>query len=355
VRYLQPLALSTTTRKAVHAQDQLLTRTRAAAALASGAPGDELARLERVRPRTLLMIAVLAGAFYFLLPQIAQVSNAWKAFQSANFGWLPLIILLSGVTYIGAAIGIKGAVPTHVRLGPAVLVQGASSFVNRVTPASIGGMVLNARFLETSGADRPSSIAAVGLNSLVGGIVHVVLIVVFFVWSGSEIGRAFKLPSTSKLLLVVPVVLGALGAVLLTRWGRRKVLTPLVNGIRSAITNLREVGRSPVKLALLFGGSTIVTLAYILAMYVSVRAFNGNLGLAKAGAVYLGASAVASAAPTPGNLGALEAALVAGLTGVGVSGGIAVSSVLTYRVATYWLPVIPGWFCWWLIQRREYV
>ena len=33
----------------------------------------------------------------------------------------------------------------------------------------------------------------------------------------------------------------------------------------------------------------------------------------------------------------------AGLIAIGVDGGTAVSSVLLYRLATYWLP-IPGWY-----------
>jgi uncharacterized membrane protein YbhN (UPF0104 family) len=60
-------------------------------------------------------------------------------------------------------------------------------------------------------------------------------------------------------------------------------------------------------------------------------------------------------ADTPDDLGAIEAALVAGLTGIGVPPGPAVSAVLTYRLATYWLPVIPGWAAWRLLQRRDYV
>ena len=67
------------------------------------------------------------------------------------------------------------------------------------------------------------------------------------------------------------------------------------------------------------------------------------------------AAAVAAAAPTPGGLGAIEAALVTGLTGVGVAPGPAVSAVLLYRLATYWLPVAPGWLAWRVLQRREYV
>ena len=61
------------------------------------------------------------------------------------------------------------------------------------------------------------------------------------------------------------------------------------------------------------------------------------------------------ASPTPGGLGAIEAALVAGLTGIGLPPGPAVSAVLTYRLATYWLPVVPGWAALRILQRRGYV
>jgi undecaprenyl-diphosphatase len=354
VPLLQPLALTAATRASV-SHDNLLGRTRDAAADATGVSAEELAKVQRVRPRTLLMIAVLAGAFYFLLPQLANVSGAWDAFKSANFLWVPVLLVLSLVTYIGAALGVMGTVPQHIKFFPTFIAQVASSFVNRVTPASIGGMVLNGRFLEKSGVDGPTAVAGVGLNSAAGGIVHVVLIIVFFTWSKSEIGRAFKLPSSSKMLLVVPIVLAIVGIVMATRWGRRKLVGPLVKSIRSAMHNLARLSRDPFKLALLFGGSTLVTLAYIWALDAALIAMDVHVSMAKVGAVYLAAGAVASAAPTPGNLGAIEAALVAGLTGVGVPGPDAVSAVLLYRLATYWLPVLPGWLCWHLIQRWEYV
>jgi undecaprenyl-diphosphatase len=355
VPLLQPLALSASTRHAAGGHDDLLGRTRAAAAASSGEPLEHLARVQRVRPRTLLMIAFATGAFYVLLPQLAQVDNAWEAFQSANLAWVPLMIVMSALTYLGAALGLAGAVPQPLKLGPAVLAQVASSFVNRVTPASVGGMVLNTRFLQKSGVDPATAVAGVGLNSVAGGVVHAALLVVFFVWSGSALGRAFTLPGGSKVLLIVAVVLALLGLVLATRWGRKKVLAPAVSGVRSSATNLRQVAKSPVKMALLFGGSLMTTLAYICAFGGAVEALGGGLGVAKIGAVFLGASALAAAAPTPGGLGAIEAALVAGLTGVGMESGPAVSAVLTYRLVTYWLPVLPGWLAWSLMQRRSYL
>ena len=52
---------------------------------------------------------------------------------------------------------------------------------------------------------------------------------------------------------------------------------------------------------------------------------------------------------------ALEAALIAGLAGIGIRAGVAVPAVLTYRLATYWLPVAPGWAARHLLQRRDLI
>jgi undecaprenyl-diphosphatase len=356
VPLLQPLALSAGTRRAIKGQDELLKRTRAAAIAASGDDADkDLARLQRVRPRTLLVIAALAGAFYFLLPQIAQVSNSWHALQSANWAWLPVVIALSALTYLASAAALIGSVPGPVPFGPAVLVQGASSFINRVSPANVGGMALNVRFLQKSGTSTPASVAAVGVNSLAGAVMHLVLMVVFFALAGHDLTKAFKLPSGSKILLILAVIIAVIGVILATRPGRRWTRKQLIPGARSAVGSLRQAAASPAKLGLLVGGSALITLAYIAALAASVQAFGRGPGLVVLGAVYLGAAALAAAAPTPGGLGAIEAALVAGLTGVGMQAGPAVSAVLLYRLATYWLPVLPGWLCWRFLQHREYV
>jgi uncharacterized protein (TIRG00374 family) len=356
VPLLQPLALSAGTRREIKGQDGLLKNTRAAAIAASGDDADkDLVRLQRVRPRTLLAIAALAGAFYFLLPQIADVSSSWHALQHVNWAWLPVIIGLSALTYVASAMALIGAVPGRVPFGPSVLTQGASSFINRVSPANVGGMALNARFLQKSGTSTPASVAAVGVNALAGAIMHVVLIVVFFALAGHDLTKAFKLPSASKILLILAVIIAVIGVVLATRPGRRWTRKQLIPGVRSAAGSLRQAAASPVKLGLLFGGSALITLAYIAGLAASVQAFGGGPGLVVIGAVYLAAAALAAAAPTPGGLGAIEAALVAGLTGVGMQPGPAVSAVLLYRLATYWLPVLPGWLCWRSLQHQGYV
>jgi glycosyltransferase 2 family protein len=355
VPLLQPLALSAGTRRAVARQPGLLTRTRAQAAAVSGQAPQELARVERVRPRTLLAIAAASAAFYVLLPELAKVPSGWQALQSAHWIWLPVVIAFSVLTYLASAIGLLGGVSARVPFWPTVLAQGASSFVNRVSPSNVGGMALNVRFLQKAGVEPAAGVAAVGVNALAGALVHAVLLVIFFAWAGRSPGKAFKLPSSSTLLVILGVAAAVIGIVIATRQGRRFAARKLLPSLRSSLASLRRVARSPAKLTLLFGGSALVTLAYVGGLVASVEAFGGGAGIAKIGAVYMASAAIAAASPTPGGVGAIEALLIAGLAGIGISPGAAFPAVLIYRLATYWLPVPPGWLCLRQLQRMDYV
>src|SRR5205085_12479862 len=118
VPLLQPLARSAPPRHSIAQHQGLLAKTRSAAAAADGSADQQLARIQRVRPRTLLTIAALAGAFYFLLPQLAQVGSSWRAIQTAQWGWIPVVIAMSALTYLASAASLLGGVPGRVPFGP---------------------------------------------------------------------------------------------------------------------------------------------------------------------------------------------------------------------------------------------
>jgi uncharacterized membrane protein YbhN (UPF0104 family) len=67
----------------------------------------------------------------------------------------------------------------------------------------------------------------------------------------------------------------------------------------------------------------------------------------------LAGDAVGAVAPTPGGLGAVEAALSAGVVTAGMAGASAVSAVLLFRLATFWLPVPSGWLALRWLQRQS--
>jgi len=350
VPYLQPLALSAATRKQV--SKSVLSDLRAAVSTASGEEPAPLEPLIRVRPRTVFMIAAIVGAFYVLLPQLANVGDSFEAIGDANWAWIVVCVVMSLLTYVASAIGMSGGVSEPLPFVPNLEAQMASSFVNRVTPANVGGMALNVRFLQKAGVPTTEAVTGVGLNSIAGGIIHIVLLVVFLTWAGQGGGKGFALPGGSKVLVIIAVALSVVGIAVATRRGRHLFRTRVLGFLKDAWTRIVTLSQSPVKLAQLFGGSFLVTIAYIGALAAAVAAMHGNLTIAEVGAVYLGASIIAAAAPTPGGLGALEAAVVAGLTTVGMESGAAVAAVLAYRLVTYWLPILPGWLSFQMLERR---
>src|ERR671938_129446 len=104
-----------------------------------------------------------------------------------------------------------------------------------------------------------------------------------------------------------------------------------------------------------FGSSAALTLAYGLVLAASLRAFGVEVSLEEVLAGYLGGTAVAAASPTPGNLGAVEVALAAGLVAVGVPSGAAVAAVLIYQLLTFWLPLIPGFVAFRYLQAKQHI
>ena len=186
-------------------------------------------------------------------------------------------------------------------------------------------------------------------------MVHLALIAVFFTAAGRGLSGTIKLPSESQVLLIVGVVVAVVSLILATRRGRQFAVGKILPALRSSLANLREVARRPGKLTLLFGGSALVTLAYIGGLVAAVEAFGGPVSIAAIGAAYLASAAVAAASATPGGIGTFEATLTASLIAIGIKPNVAVPVVISYRLATYWLPVAPGWAALHLLQRRDLI
>jgi Lysylphosphatidylglycerol synthase TM region len=140
----------------------------------------------------------------------------------------------------GRRVGLLGGVSARVPFWLTVLAQGASSFVNRVSPSNVGGTALNVRFLQKAGIEPAAGVAAVGVNSLAGPLVHAVLLVIFFAWAGRSPGKAFKLPSSSTLLVILGVAAAVIGIVIATRQGRQFAARKLLPSLRSSLASLRR-------------------------------------------------------------------------------------------------------------------
>jgi glycosyltransferase 2 family protein len=353
VPYLQPLALPAATRRNLRGNRVVLDDLREAVADSTGVEPAPMARLERVRPRTAVSILALAGGFYFLLPQLADVGETAEAASHANWWWLVPIFAGATATFFAAALSLVGSVPQPIPYLATVRMQVAAAFVGRIAPANTGTLAVGVRFLQRSGVDTAAAGAAVGLNALIGFATHLALMAAFVAWAGAR-GPGFSLPDANVWLLVIAIGGVASGLIVgLVPALRRRILPPLLGYLRTAGSSLADVVTDPWRVLALLGGALGITFAFILTLMASVAAFGGGVSFPEVGAAYLIAAAIGSATPTPGGLGAVEAALVAALTGYGMADSAAVSAVLTFRLATYWAPMIPGWIMFQQMQRNE--
>jgi glycosyltransferase 2 family protein len=353
LRMLQPLALPAATRARAKAVDGLLDELRDAVNLATGEPDLELEELERLKPRTLLIVVASTIAFYSLLPQLANLEDTVDSFGDADPRWFIGVVVASAVTYVFAAVSFQGAVASPVPFAPNLRAQLAASFAGLVGPGGAGGFALTARFLERVGVSGAEAGTSVAVKVVAGFAVHAVLLMGFVVWTGRSDLNGFSLPGVGTLLFIGALVLVAIGVVLAVGPVRRRVVGPVIRTLREGARQIAQVFQNPVRVLSLFGGSVGVSLAYVVAMACAVEAFGGGLTFSQIGAAYLFSVAIATLSPTPGGLGALESALIAGLTGFGMPAGAAVSATLTFRLATFWLPILPGWATFGWMQRHD--
>ena len=264
-------------------------------------------------------------------------------------------VVLAFVPYLTGAVSLLGVSPKSLPIVEVTELMLGQSFLNKFTPANAAGMALRVRYLQKEGIDVVQAGAGVGLTSVANGIVQAVALVAFGFWARSATDVGFQIPEASLIALVIVVLLIAAGVVWLTPWGRRMFAPRLGVAWSSVMDLLASIAHQPSKSVQLFGGALAGKIASIAAFILTCEAFGIGLAYSRLGFLYLTATTVASAAPKPGGLGAVEAALLAALTGAGVPSASAMSVIIVFRLVTYWLPVLPGWIALTRMRRRQLV
>ncbi|MEU9523466.1 lysylphosphatidylglycerol synthase transmembrane domain-containing protein [Streptomyces sp. NPDC048224] len=334
-------------------EEDLLTQIRHAVLRIRPQAPVEPARLERVRPRTL--ISFIAGAIgaYFLLTQLTHIEFG-PLISNAQWGWVAAAVLFSAASYVAAAMSLLGFVPEKVPFPRTVAAQVAGSFVKIVAPAAVGGVALNTRFLQRAGVRPGLAVASVGASQLFGLGCHILMLLSFGYLTGTE-----KTPSLSPSRTVIAGLLTVAVLVLVVTsvpFLRKFVVTRVRSLFAGVVPRMLDVLQRPQKLITGIGGMLLLTACFVMCLDASIRAFgddSSSISLASVAVVFLAGNALGSAAPTPGGVGAVEATLTVGLIAVGLPKEVAAPAVLLYRLLTLWLPVLPGWLVFNHLTRKE--
>lgn len=299
----------------------------------------------------ILSLSILVAA-YVLIPQLDAVQESFIALREVNPVLMLIAVIATFLTFMAASLTLTQIAVKKIIFGKTLQVQVASGFATKLAPAGIGGFALNTRYLTKQRHSVVQASSVMALNGLLGFIGHVCIIITALLFAKETLEQTVvvNFPDTAWWLIVILLLTLVLAVVCLKGLRKR---------IRQAVRQLQALAvffaNKPGRLLLGFLGALLVTLLYTLTLFVCAAALGVQLNLLQSLLVFTAGAIGASVTPTPGGLGGAEAALTAALIAVGLDSGIALSVALTYRLVTYWIPILPGFIFFHRVLSRNYI
>lgn len=347
---LQVVALPASTREQVRKDKEVITDLRKALVAQLPEVDVEPVSLIRFGARTIITLVLTIVAVSVVVTTI-NFDEIKEAVTSAEPWWVAVSFALGLLTWFGGAVTFVAFSPVKLSVVRATLVQAASSFVALAAPAGIGPAALNLRMLTRRGVATSLAVATVALVQMSQFIVTILLLVLLSVATGDG-GVLRSLPSATVLVAIVvtgAVVASAFMVPVVRRWVRSKT-EPMY---KQVWPRLSEMLGEPRRIAIGLAGNAVMTLGYVFAFDAALAAFGQNVSLIDVAVVFLIGNTAGAMVPTPGGLGAIEFALVTGLTvTAGVPGPIATSAVILFRVVTFWCRIPLGWLAMRYLQNQ---
>ena len=114
-------------------------------------------------------------------------------------------------------------------------------------------------------------------------------------------------------------------------------------------------GLSVRRLGLLFGGNLATEILFASALGIFVRALGFSIGLDELLLINISVALLSGLLPVPGGIGVAEGGLMFGLAQAGMPEESAFAAVILYRLASFYLPPIWGFFALRWLERNQHL
>ncbi len=283
---------------------------------------------------TVGIIAVLVVAAWL---KREQLRRSMEAVENVSPWLLIGLLSLFLLTMSCAAASYYFLAIKPLRYRELIVIELAAAGVNRLVPSGVGSMGVHGVYLHHRGHNAAALAAVVGSNNILGITTHLLMLFVFsLMWPATLHKLALKIPANAGLIVVglVAVMLIAYSLVPVREWLNRL--------FRDMGKHFALYRRKPHKLLLAICASAGITLVNVTIFALAAYAVGVRLDIITLFFVYSAGVLVGTATPTPGGLGGVEAGLIAGLMTFGVSSTTALAAALTFRLATFWWPLLIG-------------
>ncbi len=323
--------------------------------------------------RYLLIMVVLGLAVNVLLPRIGNLQNAMLIVESMTWWAVLLAVIAQASCYLGygftlsSIMAINNKRLTYVK---GALIALASASIGLVAGGWVGASATTFGFMRKNGADRSTATMAgvlpsILLNGVIESVAIIGIIVLFMMKKLAQttlieyiiflvILAVFSF--SGLIALYFPKAAFAVANWVLWYWARfrKKPYDPektfdLVNNF---IDTWKALGKGRWKRPLL--GAAVYILFDMLCLYLFFIAagyqINPGVLFAGYGIPYLIAKI---AFLFPGGIGVIEASMAAIFKSLGVPGEVSAVVIIGYRLVSFWLPMILGFFASGILSRMS--
>ena len=319
----------------------------------------EVEQLTRVSWKSIVMTLFIGFAAYTVLGGLAEVGidAILDAFRDARWGLVLIALVLVQATNYTDAFSTAAVSPKPIPIGITTIEQFAIGFVNMAVPSEAGRMATNARYFEKFGINVVTSTTTGAITSFVGFIAQAILVALtILVGKGSIDFSEMEIDGgVLRILATLVIVLLAVGIIVALvpkwrHWALDKIRKPL-----SQVGTALKMVKDPKTAIKTLGGAMGTEVLYAAGLSMCVLAVGGSVSLGEVIFINVTVSLFAGLMPIPGGVGVTEAGLTAGLSAVGVAEDTAVAAVLSYRMCSYYLPPIWGYFSLKWLTNRDYL
>lgn len=234
-----------------------------------------------------------------------------------------------------------------------MVLQSAIQFVNLAVPSAAGRVATNAAYLTKFGVGPVTAVTQGALDSVSLFLVQAVILVIAFLFGSLDFGVSTDVNFDVGLVLLIVVGVIVVGWAVL--WLMKSLRERVLSVFRQTWGALRILIKEPKRAIVLFGSNFATNLILGTTLWLMVRAYGTGVSLASALAIVVFAMLLGGMAPVPGGVGVQEAVLTAGLVSAGLPSDTAFAAAIMYRVVTFLLPPIWGYFSLHWLQKRGYV
>ena len=261
------------------------------------------------------------------------------------------------MTFVGATLAVMGSVNQRLPSVPTFFAQVASAFASKLAPA--GSRWDGAQHaLRAEGRSRRAGRGHErGLNFVAGVFVHVGMLLIFAVWAGRDAFGSISFPDPTVALYGLAAVAVFAAISFAIPWVRHQLRdrlradpAPLARWADQHAAPPGE-GRAPARR--LRGGDVLVHRRPVLLdrglRRIRPQLRPGRLDLPR------GLGDRHRSRRRPAASARSRRPRSPGLVAAGMPNDVAVPSVFLFRLATFWIPVVPGWVALTYLERAEYL